>query len=88
MASVMLGSLLLLYIIFVKLSSWYKCCFLKFHDKVIDRRTKRLVEELIDGKIVMSMRAIYQSKVGLILIDTGIGHSLDIVYYGLIYCHV
>ncbi|KAH7671062.1 Phosphatidylserine decarboxylase protein [Dioscorea alata] len=41
------------------------------HILVIDRRTKRLVEELIDGKIVMSMRAIYQSKVGLILIDTG-----------------
>ncbi|KAJ0973135.1 hypothetical protein J5N97_021094 [Dioscorea zingiberensis] len=41
------------------------------HILVIDRRSKRLVEELIDGKIVMSMRAIYQSKIGLILIDTG-----------------
>ncbi|XP_030550300.1 phosphatidylserine decarboxylase proenzyme 2-like isoform X2 [Rhodamnia argentea] len=38
---------------------------------VFDRRTKRLVEEIIDGKIVLSMRAIYQSKFGLGLIDTG-----------------
>ncbi|KAL5982665.1 phosphatidylserine decarboxylase [Asimina triloba] len=30
--------------------------------KVFDRKTKRLVEEVIDGKIVLSMRAIYQSK--------------------------
>ncbi|KAF2293910.1 hypothetical protein GH714_005601 [Hevea brasiliensis] len=41
------------------------------HILVFDRRTKRLVEELIDGKIVMSMRAIYQSKIGLQLIDKG-----------------
>ncbi|XP_010260486.1 PREDICTED: phosphatidylserine decarboxylase proenzyme 2-like [Nelumbo nucifera] len=41
------------------------------HILVFDRRTKRLVEELIDGKIVLSMRAIYQSKVGLGLIDKG-----------------
>jgi phosphatidylserine decarboxylase len=30
------------------------------------------VEELIDGKIVLSMRAIYQSKIGLGLMDKGI----------------
>lgn len=41
------------------------------HILVFDRRTMRLVEELIDGKIVLSMRAIYQSKVGLKLISTG-----------------
>lgn len=40
--------------------------------QVFDRRTKRLVEELIDEKIVLSMRAIYQSKLGLGLLDTGI----------------
>ncbi|CAD6228038.1 unnamed protein product [Miscanthus lutarioriparius] len=32
----------------------------------------RMVEEVIDGKIVMSMRALYQSKVGLTLINTGV----------------
>ncbi|KQK11648.1 hypothetical protein BRADI_2g61400v3 [Brachypodium distachyon] len=42
------------------------------HILVFDRRTKRLVEEAIDGKIVLSMRALYQSKVGLTLIDTGV----------------
>ncbi|GAV81140.1 C2 domain-containing protein/PS_Dcarbxylase domain-containing protein/EF_hand_5 domain-containing protein [Cephalotus follicularis] len=41
------------------------------HILVFDRRTKRIVEELIDGKIVLSMRAIYQSKVGLSLMDKG-----------------
>lgn len=41
------------------------------HILVFDRRTKRLVEELIDGKIALSMRAIYQSKLGLGLMDTG-----------------
>ncbi|KAJ4716935.1 Phosphatidylserine decarboxylase proenzyme 2 [Melia azedarach] len=41
------------------------------HILVFDRRTKRLVEELIDGKIVLSMRAIYQSKLGLGLMDIG-----------------
>ncbi|XP_047978222.1 phosphatidylserine decarboxylase proenzyme 2-like [Salvia hispanica] len=41
------------------------------HILVFDRRTKRLVEETIDGKIVLSMRAIYQSKVGLGLMDKG-----------------
>ncbi|XP_015893647.3 phosphatidylserine decarboxylase proenzyme 3 [Ziziphus jujuba] len=41
------------------------------HVLVFDRRTKRLVEELIDGKIVLSMRAIYQSKVGLGLVGKG-----------------
>eukprot|EP00249_Psilotum_nudum_P020373 c27674_g1_i1 orf=474-2495(-) len=38
---------------------------------VFDRRTMRLEEELIDGKIVMAMRAIYQSKLGLTLVDKG-----------------
>ncbi|KAL5703743.1 phosphatidylserine decarboxylase [Ranunculus cassubicifolius] len=38
---------------------------------VFDRKTKRLVEELIDPKIVLSIRALYQSKVGLCLFDKG-----------------
>ncbi|KAF8646803.1 hypothetical protein HU200_065601 [Digitaria exilis] len=42
------------------------------HILVFDRRTKRMVEEVIDGKIVLSMRALYQSKVGLTLINTGV----------------
>ncbi|KAL9405765.1 hypothetical protein Peur_002737 [Populus x canadensis] len=41
------------------------------HILVFDRKTKRLVEELIDKKIVLSMRAIYQSKIGLRLMDKG-----------------
>lgn len=41
------------------------------HILVFDRRKKRLVEELIDSKIVLSMRAIYQSKFGLGLMDQG-----------------
>ncbi|KAK9286607.1 hypothetical protein L1049_015007 [Liquidambar formosana] len=41
------------------------------HILVVDRKTKRIVEELIDGKIVLSMRAIYQSKVGLGIMNTG-----------------
>ncbi|KAK1299918.1 hypothetical protein QJS10_CPB13g00826 [Acorus calamus] len=41
------------------------------HILVFERKTKRLVEELIDRKIVLSMRTIYQSKVGLTLIDKG-----------------
>ncbi|OMP06120.1 Calcium-binding EF-hand [Corchorus capsularis] len=41
------------------------------HIVVFDRKTKRLVEELIDAKIVLSMRAIYQSKIGLGLMDKG-----------------
>ncbi|KAM7482251.1 hypothetical protein LguiB_006834 [Lonicera macranthoides] len=41
------------------------------HIVVFDRRTKRLVEEIIDKKIVLSMRAIYQSKLGLGLLDKG-----------------
>ncbi|CAN0921319.1 Phosphatidylserine decarboxylase proenzyme 2 [Linum grandiflorum] len=41
------------------------------HIVVIDRKTKRLVEELIDGKIVLSMRAIYQSKIGIQFMDKG-----------------
>ncbi|TVU36898.1 hypothetical protein EJB05_18851 [Eragrostis curvula] len=42
------------------------------HILVFDRQTKRIVEEVIDGKIVLSMRALYQSKVGLTLINTGV----------------
>lgn len=41
------------------------------HIVVFDRQKKRLVEEIIDGKIVLSMRAIYQSKVGLGIMDKG-----------------
>ncbi|KAL8536111.1 hypothetical protein ACS0TY_011658 [Phlomoides rotata] len=41
------------------------------HILVFDRRTRRLVEEIIDAKIVLSMRAIYQSKVGPGLMDKG-----------------
>ncbi|XP_004230535.1 phosphatidylserine decarboxylase proenzyme 2 isoform X2 [Solanum lycopersicum] len=41
------------------------------HILVYDRRKKRLVEEIIDRKIVLSMRAIYQSKFGLGLMDNG-----------------
>ncbi|CAA0807311.1 Phosphatidylserine decarboxylase proenzyme 2 [Striga hermonthica] len=41
------------------------------HILVFDRHTGRLVEEIIDSKIVLSMRAIYQSKVGLGLMDKG-----------------
>ncbi|KAI5661452.1 hypothetical protein M9H77_20775 [Catharanthus roseus] len=37
--------------------------------QVFDRKKKRLVEELIDSKIVLAMRAIYQSKFGLGLMD-------------------
>jgi phosphatidylserine decarboxylase len=47
------------------------------HILVFDRRTKRLVEELIDMKIVLSMRAIYQSKAGLALIDVGTKNLLQ-----------
>jgi hypothetical protein len=54
--------------------------------KVFDRRTKRIVEEVIDGKIVLSMRALYQSKVGLTLINTGKlePYSLSSSYFLLI----
>ncbi|CAM8926716.1 unnamed protein product [Rhodiola kirilowii] len=41
------------------------------HILVFDRKSKRLVEEIIDKKIVLSMRAIYQSRVGLGLLDKG-----------------
>ncbi|WOG82228.1 hypothetical protein DCAR_0101390 [Daucus carota subsp. sativus] len=41
------------------------------HIVVFDRQKQRLVEETIDGKIVLSMRAIYQSKVGLGIMDKG-----------------
>jgi hypothetical protein len=39
--------------------------------QVFDRTEKSLKEELIDNKIVMAMRAIYQSKLGLVLLDAG-----------------
>lgn len=38
---------------------------------MFDRRTRRIVEELIDNKIVLAMRTIYQSKLGLALLDAG-----------------
>ncbi|XP_075520720.1 LOW QUALITY PROTEIN: phosphatidylserine decarboxylase proenzyme 2-like [Primulina tabacum] len=41
------------------------------HILVFDRKTRRLVEEIIDSKIILSMRTIYQSKIGFGLIDTG-----------------
>ncbi|XP_030510745.1 phosphatidylserine decarboxylase proenzyme 3 [Cannabis sativa] len=41
------------------------------HIVVLDRRSKTLVEETIDSKIVLSMRAIYQSKIGIGLMDKG-----------------
>ncbi|XP_051146505.1 phosphatidylserine decarboxylase proenzyme 3-like isoform X2 [Andrographis paniculata] len=41
------------------------------HILVFDRRTMRIVEEIIDSKIILSMRAIYQSKFGLGLMDKG-----------------
>lgn len=41
------------------------------HILVFDRRTMRLEEELIDNKIVLAMRAIYQSRLGLALVDKG-----------------
>jgi len=47
------------------------------HILVFDRKTKRLVEETIDGKIVLSMRAIYQNRVGLTLIDSGVKRLLQ-----------
>jgi phosphatidylserine decarboxylase len=47
------------------------------HILVWDRKTKRLVEELIDNKIVLSMRAIYQSKMGLALLDIGTKNLLQ-----------
>ncbi|KAK4491227.1 hypothetical protein RD792_001960 [Penstemon davidsonii] len=46
------------------------------HILVFDRRTKRLVEEIIDSKIILSMRAIYQSKVGSGLMDKGVKELL------------
>eukprot|EP00250_Pteridium_aquilinum_P033218 c5332_g1_i2 orf=210-2240(+) len=41
------------------------------HILVFDRRTMRLEEELIDNKILLAMRALYQSRLGLTLIDKG-----------------
>ncbi|XP_061364565.1 phosphatidylserine decarboxylase proenzyme 3-like isoform X1 [Gastrolobium bilobum] len=47
------------------------------HILVYDRKSQRLVEELIDKKIVLSMRAIYQSKIGLGLMDVGVKELLQ-----------
>ncbi|KAL8166688.1 hypothetical protein V2J09_008187 [Rumex salicifolius] len=47
------------------------------HILVFDRITKRLVEEIIDGKIIMSMRALYQSKIGLNLVGRGVKELLQ-----------
>ncbi|KAL9321425.1 hypothetical protein ACSQ67_013264 [Phaseolus vulgaris] len=44
---------------------------------VYDRKSQRLVEEIIDKKIVLSMRAIYQSKIGLGLMDIGVKELLQ-----------
>ncbi|XP_074292959.1 phosphatidylserine decarboxylase proenzyme 2-like [Silene latifolia] len=41
------------------------------HILVFDRVTKRLVEELIDGKIILAMRTLYQTKMGLFLLSRG-----------------
>ncbi|GAB2218846.1 hypothetical protein Droror1_Dr00002078 [Drosera rotundifolia] len=41
------------------------------HILVYERSTGRLVEEIIDGRIILSMRAIYQSNLGLRLMDKG-----------------
>ncbi|KAB5563976.1 hypothetical protein DKX38_004030 [Salix brachista] len=50
------------------------------HILVFDRKKKRLVEELIDKKIVLSMRAIYQSRIGLGLMDKA-GDRLSFMVY-------
>ncbi|CAI8591462.1 unnamed protein product [Vicia faba] len=47
------------------------------HILVYDRKSRRLVEEQIDKKIVLSMRAIYQSKIGLGLMDIGVKELLQ-----------
>ncbi|KAL5157042.1 Phosphatidylserine decarboxylase proenzyme 2 [Glycine soja] len=47
------------------------------HILVYDRKSQRLVEEIIDKKIVLSMRAIYQSKIGLGLMDIGVKELLQ-----------
>ncbi|XP_057550210.1 phosphatidylserine decarboxylase proenzyme 2-like isoform X1 [Amaranthus tricolor] len=41
------------------------------HILVFDRTSKMLVEELISGKILLSMRALYQAKVGLYFLEKG-----------------
>ncbi|XP_021742063.1 phosphatidylserine decarboxylase proenzyme 2-like isoform X2 [Chenopodium quinoa] len=41
------------------------------HILVFDRTTKRLVEELIDGKIILAMRSLYQNKPGLYFLGKG-----------------
>ncbi|XP_028202202.1 phosphatidylserine decarboxylase proenzyme 2-like isoform X3 [Glycine soja] len=47
------------------------------HILVYDRKSQRLVEEIIDKKIVLSMTAIYQSKIGLGLMDIGVKELLQ-----------
>ncbi|XP_021863712.2 phosphatidylserine decarboxylase proenzyme 2 isoform X2 [Spinacia oleracea] len=41
------------------------------HILVFDRTTKRLVEELIDAKIILAMRSLYQNKPGLFFLGKG-----------------
>ncbi|KAL2658896.1 hypothetical protein AAZV13_03G053150 [Glycine max] len=50
------------------------------HILVYDRKSQRLVEEIIDKKIVLSMRAIYQSKIGLGLMDIGVKELLQSIF--------
>ncbi|KAL5703744.1 phosphatidylserine decarboxylase [Ranunculus cassubicifolius] len=38
---------------------------------VFDRKTQRLVVEIIDPKVVLSIRFLYQSKIGICLLDLG-----------------
>ncbi|ESW20433.1 hypothetical protein PHAVU_006G208800 [Phaseolus vulgaris] len=47
------------------------------HILVYDWKSQRLVEEIIDKKIVLSMRVIYQSKIGLGLMDIGVKELLQ-----------
>ena len=42
------------------------------------------MEELIDRKIVLSMRAIYQSKLGLHLMDKG----MSFIFVNPLLCHI
>eukprot|EP00897_Mesotaenium_endlicherianum_P003965 jgi/Mesen1/3597/ME000020S03131 len=41
------------------------------HILVFDRHTKRLVEELVDKKIVLALRTVYHSKLGRSLLEAG-----------------
>lgn len=64
--------------------------FIKFNffwHQVYDRKSQRLVEELIDKKIVLSMRAIYQSKLGHGLMDIGMNFFIFFSYKEVI-CYI